>query len=303
MNISLDRIILTMALVASPVAAVGIDIDPVVLRTLIENDEGKAVVSQMESLLAAHPATADAHYWLAEGHLAQIEAATTFRKLSLARASKNNLLAALELDPGHVAARSSLGQFYLQAPAIAGGSRKEARAQADALMALDEAAGLRLKADIARDEDEPELAVAYQRRALAAGSWDWDSQYALVIQAVHLQVQDAKSVLDEAERNLRQYAAEDVRAQRLIDYQRGKYAAVSGEALAAGQGGLTRYLTFEPQTGDPGLDWAEFRLAQVERQLGEASAANARLARLEAGDVPEDLGFALHDERRWHYHD
>lgn len=220
--------------------------------------------------------------------MAQIDAASSFRRLGLARGAKKHLLAALELDSTHVGAHRSLGQFYLQAPAIAGGSSKQAKVQADALMKMDKAAALRLKADIAREDDDLETAIAYNRQALAAGSWDWDFQYSLIIQAVNNRVEGAASVLDEAERNVRQFATDDERALRLIDYQRGKYAAVSGQALAAGHASLNRDLTYQPQPEDPDIKWAEFRLAQVERQRGEASAANGRLARLE----PKTLGLS-----------
>ncbi|MEM7704997.1 MAG: hypothetical protein AAF358_05560 [Pseudomonadota bacterium] len=279
------------------------DIDDAALQALIDNGEAKQVVSRMESRLKNGPETAEAHYWLATGQLAQVDAASTFRKLGLARNGKKHLLAALELDPAHVEARNSLGQYYLQAPAIAGGSKKQARAQADALMKLDKAAALRLKADIEWQEENVEAAIAYDRQALAAGTWVWAQQYTLVIQGVHNQLPVAEAVLDEAEQNVRRHTPEDVRALRLIDYQRGKFAAVSGQALEAGRAGLKRYLDYDPSPEDPDSGWAEFRLAQVERRLGEAAAAEARLSRLEAGEVPEDLGFALQDERRWHYAD
>ena len=278
-------------------------VDPAALRSLIDDGQGSVVVSQMETRLKSHPASAEVHYWLAEGKLAQIDAASSFRKLSLARAAKKHLLATLELAPNHVDAHRSLGQYYLQAPAIAGGSNKKAKLQSDALMELDKAAALRLKADIAQEEDDPQSAIAFNRQALSAGTWDWDAQYALVIEAVHYQVESAAGVLEEAERNVRQHANQDDRALRLIDYQRGKHAAVSGQILSAGQASLTRYLAYQPLPEDPSLDWAEFRLAQVERQSGQTSAAKRRLARLEATDVTEDLGFALQDERRWHYAD
>ncbi|MFK7954755.1 MAG: tetratricopeptide repeat protein [Lysobacterales bacterium] len=303
MNKLIDRFVLIAALLTSPAAMASDDIDPVALQSLIDAGKSKAVVSQMESRLKNGPATAQAHYWAAEGQLAQIDAASTFRKLGLARASKKHLLAALELEPSHVPANRTLGQFYLQAPAIAGGSTKLAKAQADALMAMDKAAALRLKADIAQANDDPEAAIAYNRQALAAGQWDWEYQYSLVIQAVHHQVADATSLLDEAERNVRQHAAENLQALRRIDYQRGKYAALSGKALAAGHAGLSRYLTYQPLADDPDLVWAQFRLAQVERQRGDGADANARLVRLEAAEVDKDLGFALQDERRWHYTD
>lgn len=294
-------VIMTLALgLACPVLAT---VDGEALQALIDDGAADQVVDRMEDRLEEETPSADIHYWLAQGQLAQIDRASIFRKMGLAGSARENLETALALDASHVPARVSLGQFFLQAPAIAGGSKEKALAEAESLMALNPAAAYRLRSDIAESEDDHEASVAYARKALAAGEWDWDAQYALVVQGVHYQVADAETMLDEAERNVRDHENDTSEHLPLLDYQRGKYAAVSGKALASGRAALNHYLAHEPGPDAPQLIWAEFRLAQVERQLGQNTAADARLAKLEAREVPENLGFALQDERRWHYAD
>ncbi|MEM1412728.1 MAG: hypothetical protein AAGH19_10260 [Pseudomonadota bacterium] len=283
-------------------AAVQAQINGASMQSLIEAGEAESVIEQMEEQLEAASST-EAHYWLARGQLAHIDSVSVFRKIGLATDARSNLETALELDENHVPTRVALGRYYLEAPAIAGGSAEKAQAQADALLELDKAAGYRLMADIAREAEDQEAAIAYSRKALQADAWNWPAQYGLVVQGVHFQVDEAISLLDEAETQVRQHEEAPDEHLRLLDYQRGKLSAVTGQALEAGNAALTRYLAHEPAENEPSTVWAEFRLAQVERQQGLTGQAQERLSQLESQEIPEDLGFAIQDERRWHYED
>lgn len=300
----MNRLMLTItAAVLSVNLAAATVSDPQALRALIDSGEANIVATRMQDRLESGPATADTHYWLAEALLAELREASVFRQMGLARKARANLEAAVALDGDHAEARFSLGQYFLQAPAIAGGSAEKAQVQADALLRLDPALGHRLMADIAAEADDRDTEVAHRRQALAAGAWSWEAQYDLVVMAVHHQVAATAAVLDEAREAVRESAEALETRQRLLDYQRGKYAAVSGEALESGAAALARYLDGTPVGDEPAREWAEFRLAQVERQLGQRDEAERRLAALNALELPEDLGFALRDERRWYYAD
>lgn len=289
-----------LGLSAPALAASGAATDDASLDAMIAEGQAARVVELMASD-ADTRATERTHYWQARGELAQIEEASVFRKIGLARSARDHLLAALEIDPDSVRVRETLAGYYIQAPAMAGGSLEAAAEQADRLEALDPAASYRVRARMAQAEDDQEAAVSWRRKALAASEWTWEAQYALVITAVHYQLASAPEVLEEASVRVRDSSETPEMQIALLDYQRGKYAAVTGTGLEEGSAALERYLAYEPEEGQPQRVWAEFRLAQVERQLGQERAAQARLVGLESQDIPEDLGYALRDERRWHY--
>ncbi len=271
-------------------------------ETMIAEGQAEVVADLMEDRVEEEAAPALAYYWLARAELAQINEASVLRKPFLARSARDNLQAAVAIDPGLAAAHEALARYYLEAPAITGGSLDKAVAQAELLVALDPPAGFRVNAAIAQSAENYPEAVDWLQQALAA-DWNWDDQYALAVRAVSWQTGNAAAVLDQAQDNVQAFASEPDARLALLDYQRGKLAATTGTHLEPGRAALLRYLESTPAEGEPDLEWAQFRLAQVERLLGLDAEADARLSRLEAAEVSEDLAFALNDERRWHYAD
>jgi len=275
--------------------------DPQAAAALIERGEAGEASELLEARLETADGDLEARYWLARAELARIDDANAFRKPFLARSAKNHLEQVLAEDPAHLAAREALARYLLEAPAIVGGSVDRAKEESDRLLEQHAPTGFRVKSAIALQEGDSEGAVDMLRRALEAEPWTWEAQYTLIVQAVHRQTASAPGLLDAAERNVRTRADDPAALLPLVDYQRGKLAAVGGAALEDGRAALLRYLEYTPGEGEPALVWAQFRLAQVERQLGLVDAAEGRLERLEDSQVPENLSFALRDERRWHY--
>lgn len=272
-------------------------------ESLIASGEAKQAAKLMETALEGSPQQAEALYWLARAELAQIDDASIFRKASLAKSGRKNLEEAVRLAPDMVEAREALARFYLEAPGIVGGSKKAAKNEASVLLKQSPPAGYRVMAAIANSEEDYTAAVDWMEKGMTPELWNWDSQYQLIVLAVHRETSNAESVLTNGEANVQAYADKPEELVPLIDYQRGKLAAVAGVSLEQGQASLERYLQHTPGEGQPELVWAEFRLAQVERQLGLTDEAEARLSVLEATQLPEDLAYTLRDERRWHYSD
>lgn len=278
--------------------------DYAAMEAMIADGQAKALAKTLEQRIddAQQPAALD-YYWLARAELARIDEVAAFRKPFMATSARENLENAVALDPNLAAAREALARYYLEAPAIAGGSMEGAKEQAGWLLELDPPAGYRVNGAIAASEENHEAAVDWYRKALAAQEWTWERQYDVVVRAVNWQTDNTPATLAEAQANVQAHASEPETLLPLIDYQSGKYAATSGNNLEPGQAALQRYLETTPGEEEPGLEWAQFRLAQVERWLGQSEAAQARLAQLEAQEYPEALAFALKDERRWHYAD
>ncbi len=89
-----------------------------------------------ERAVALAPNDPDFHYWLGRSLGMQALHASIFTRFSLARRTKAEFERALALDPRSVPAREALIIFDLRAPAIAGGSKEEALAQARVLRRL-----------------------------------------------------------------------------------------------------------------------------------------------------------------------
>jgi len=87
------------------------------------------------------PKSADYQFWMASASFDRVDDVGMLSKMSLASDGRAAFEKAIALDPGHVAARVGLSQFYLNAPGIAGGSVEKARAMGDALLALPEKRG------------------------------------------------------------------------------------------------------------------------------------------------------------------
>ena len=77
---------------------------------------------------------------------------------------------AVELDPTNWQARADLAEFYLEAPAIVGGGKDKARQQADALLAVNPAAGHLALARIAAREKDNAKAEREYRAAISASN-------------------------------------------------------------------------------------------------------------------------------------
>ena len=75
---------------------------------------------------------------------------------------------AVELDPKNSAARADLAEFYVEAPAIVGGGKDKARAQADALLPLNPAMSHWVLARIASKEKDTARAEREYRSAIEA---------------------------------------------------------------------------------------------------------------------------------------
>ena len=103
----------------------------------IENNIDDAVESA-ENSVDLKKANAEYHYWLGACYGRDAQNASIFRQPFLASKTKNEFLKATELDPSHIKAHSALGQYYLRAPSIMGGSTDKAIEQANILIKLDE---------------------------------------------------------------------------------------------------------------------------------------------------------------------
>ncbi len=103
------------------------------------------------------PRVAEHQYVLGDACLSKLGSERGLSGLSLAKRGKAALEKALRLDPDHVEARMMYLEYHMEAPRIAGGSKKEARRQVEEISRRDPARGawaqLLVLGDKAKDKD------------------------------------------------------------------------------------------------------------------------------------------------------
>lgn len=114
---------------------------------LAENSLNEAI-AEAKKAIELNTDNAEYHYTLARLYGVQISEVDIFKKLSVARNIKEELIVTLKLDPKHKDAMVLLGSFYYQVPGIAGGDTDKAFEMANNLLKLDERLGRILMIDI-----------------------------------------------------------------------------------------------------------------------------------------------------------
>ena len=127
---SLDVIILKCDNNADAHYALGI-----VLTKLNKLDDAE---DEVKKAIELNGSNAEYHYGLAKICMLQLNQASIFSKMSWAGSFRDELNAALKIDPNHRLALSNLTGFYTQAPSIAGGDLNKALELANRLLKLDE---------------------------------------------------------------------------------------------------------------------------------------------------------------------
>ena len=103
--------------------------------------KSKEALNGFETAVELAPDNAEYQYWLGSASFEHIDDVGMLSKMSLASGGRKAFERAIAIDPNMVAARMGLAQFYIGAPAIAGGSVEKAKAQGDALVALPDKRG------------------------------------------------------------------------------------------------------------------------------------------------------------------
>lgn len=135
---------------------------------LLNHDrDADQAVAHLETAVRLEPTSSKYHLWLGGAYSRQAMEAGLLTAAGLAKKVRSAFEKAVELDPASVPARSSLLQFYLAAPGIAGGSVAKAREQALAMTEIDRHAGLLAQARIAEHEKDDAAAERLYRSAIA----------------------------------------------------------------------------------------------------------------------------------------
>jgi tetratricopeptide (TPR) repeat protein len=278
-----------------------------------------------EKALSLDQNNARYHLLVANICIQQGQKAGIFKGMGLARRFRDEASKAASLDPKDVDARESLMEFYFEAPGMAGGDKKKAWELADEIGKIDPARGFLAQANLAAKEKNPVKQNEFYEKALAATPHD----PRVLREAAGFYVSDAWKKHDLAEK----YALEALKldedraapyvvlavvyanAERWKDldaivarsekaipedfgahYQAGKILLASGKDLPRAERYFRKYLTIEPEPGEPSWGGAHWRLGLVLEKEGKKSEAIAEVQ--EAVRLQPDLKPAKEDLSR-----
>jgi len=132
-----------------------------------------------KSALQALPASSDAHYEHAVALRVKMSRVSKLKAMMLLGEYKDELAAAIRLDPKNVKPRLEEIGFLLSAPGIAGGDVTKARARIEDLKPLDRRSATVMEAQALRKEGNPEGAATALRDLLAKAADDYEARMSL----------------------------------------------------------------------------------------------------------------------------
>ena len=278
-----------------------------------------------EKALSLDQNNARYHLLVANICIEQGQKAGIFKGMGLAHRFRDEASKATSLDPKYVDARESLMEFYFEAPGMAGGDKKKAWALADEIGKIDPARGFLAQANLAAKEKNPVKQNEFYEKALAAAphdprvlreaagfyvsdTWkkhDLAEKYALealkldedrtapyvVLAVVYANAErwkDLDAIVARSEKSI----PDDFGAH----YQAGKILLASGKDLPRAERYFRKYLTIEPEAGEPSWGGAHWRLGLVLEKEGKKSEAIAEVQ--EAVRLQPDLKPAKEDLNR-----
>ncbi|MGD0305679.1 MAG: tetratricopeptide repeat protein [Candidatus Acidiferrales bacterium] len=232
-------------------------------------------ISTLQGAVSQNPSSAEAYYWLGrcyyelkdyDNAITAAEKSVTLdpknsifhewlgriyggkadrdRSFSYARKVKKEFETAVQLNPANIDARRDLEDYEIQAPWVVGGSKDDAKAQMDAIVALDPVEG-----DLARAmyDDEalkkPDAAAKDYHDALAANPKKIEPYLdALAFYQKENKAPEMQAAIQQAS----QVAPNDPR----LTYYRGVALVIANNNLADAEKDLKAYLASTPERSD-----------------------------------------------------
>ena len=235
-------------------------------------EEWDEAEEHLERAVELEPQDAEINYALAITYLDHIQDVSFLKKRGQANKALTQLIATLYIDPGHVDARVSLAQYYLNAPGIAGGSKDKAREQIDAIVLLDPKRGHLFRAEVHEGDEEWDAAWAAFEQALTIAPTD---PQVLYLAGIHQQGREEwRAATELFERG--SAAPEDADSRswvRACLYQVGRTGALSEENLERARAALLAFIDRYPDYEDALSPGARWRLGMIYEMQGETRLA------------------------------
>jgi len=216
----------------------------------------------------------DNHMWLGRVLGRQASHASFISAFGIAKHSLSEMQTSVKLNPQNGPALSDLGDYYAQAPGIAGGGTDKAQAIALQLDKVDSARAQQLRGDIAMAQKDYTTAENEYRQAVAVAKEPADYWSVL---ANFYRSRQRWSDLDSAIQGCIAAAAKDKNSSfALYDGAGVLIAAKRNPSLAAQM--LQNYLASSSTSEDAPTFIAHILLSRLKQQLGDAAGAKAESA-------------------------
>ncbi|MGA2752133.1 MAG: hypothetical protein ABSE53_00090 [Terracidiphilus sp.] len=216
----------------------------------------------------------DYHMWLGRVLGWQASHASFLSAYGIAKHSLSEMQAAVKLNPKNGSALSDLGDYYAQAPGIAGGGADKAQAIASQLDKVDSARAQQLRGDIAMAKKDYTTAENEYRQAVAVARKPADYWSVL---ANFYRSRQQWSDLDSAIQGCIAAAAKDKNSSFALYDGAGVFIAANRNPALAAQM-LENYLSSSSLTEEAPAFIAHIRLSRLKQQLGDAAGAKSELA-------------------------
>jgi tetratricopeptide (TPR) repeat protein len=249
-------------------------------RTHLASGDTGLAIDELAISVELDETRPEVHLWLGRAYLAELQSGGGLRQAFLAGKVRTSFEKAVELDPSSVEARISLAGYYLSAPLIAGGSRKKALGQAEAIVKLDLVEGSLLLARIHSEKKEWDQAEAALLRVLEVHPEHAEAHFLL-----GRTYQDAER-WPEAARSFEAAIAANPELP-LAWYQLGRTGALSGSNLDRSLAAIEVYLERFADAGPPvyrtGAWWRKGTILEKKGLTDDAIAAYQRALETDPG--------------------
>jgi len=222
-------------------------------------------ISQAEKSVQLDPKNSLYHQWLGRAYGGKADREHSF---SLAKKVKKEFQQAVQLNPANLQARRDLEEYDLDAPWIVGGDKDEAKAQVEAIAAVDPVEGHLARAMMYLEAKKTDLAENEYREALKAKPNRVDPYFeAATFYLRHGKPTDADAAIQAAA----QVSSNDPR----LNFYRGVSRVAAGMEQARAEEYLKSYLASTPDRSDwpshaAARDWLG-RLYEAEGKRLEAA--------------------------------
>ena len=237
-------------------------------RAQLQAGKSESAVVSAEKAVKLAPKNPQSQYWLGNAYGSRIGEVGMMSKMSMAPKLRGAFETTVVLDPNNLDAREALLQFYLQAPAIAGGGKDKALLQVKEITKRDAARGHLAQAQVYLNEQNNAAAVKSYEAAYAAKPDNADIRLALGIA-----YQQSKR-WPEAFRHFRAWAKADPKAGPAW-YQIGRTSVLSGLQSEEGIAALQLYLKLPHAGNEPQNQHAYYRMGQLYAKSGQKAEARA----------------------------
>jgi len=266
----------------------------------------KGALPLAEKALSSDTNNARYHLLVANICIELGQQAGIFKGIGLAHRFKEEAEKAVAIDSKYLDARESLMEFYFEAPGLAGGDKKKAWTTAEEIGRIDVTRGLLAQAILAAREKNAAKEEGFYQKALAAGPTDYrvlsamasfyssDGQKkydlgekygtaALKIDETRVGPYAALAIVYASGERWQDLDAVMVREEKGVPedyaphYQAGKVLLFSGKDLPRAERYFRKYLTAEPEGGEPSHAAAHWRLGLVLEKEGKKPEAIAEM--------------------------